>query len=85
VGEALTSPHAILNAINNACGARITVPALPEVVKAAIEKARDEVSRPTSDTRSPRWICPLHLAASRNFTRVTRRHRLAVRAARHQP
>src|SRR3990172_548350 len=43
VGEApLTSPHvAILNAIYNACGARITkVPALPEVVKAAIEKVR---------------------------------------------
>jgi aldehyde oxidoreductase len=43
VGEApLTSPHAaVLNAIFNASGARITkVPALPHVVKAAIEKAR---------------------------------------------
>jgi aldehyde oxidoreductase len=43
VGEApLTSPHvAILNAIYNACGARITkVPALPEVVLAAIKKAQ---------------------------------------------
>lgn len=40
VGEApLTAPHpAILNAIHNACGIRITrVPALPKVVKAAIE------------------------------------------------
>jgi len=40
VGEApLTAPHpAILNAIYNACGARITkVPAKPEVVKEAIE------------------------------------------------
>jgi aldehyde oxidoreductase len=40
VGEApLTAPHpAILNAIYNACGARVTkVPALPEVVKAALE------------------------------------------------
>jgi aldehyde oxidoreductase len=39
VGEApLTAPHpAILNAIYNACGARVTkVPALPEVVKAAL-------------------------------------------------
>ncbi len=39
VGEApLTSPHAaILNAINNACGVRITkLPALPQVVKAAL-------------------------------------------------
>ncbi|HJW75419.1 MAG: aldehyde oxidoreductase [Anaeromyxobacter sp. RBG_16_69_14] len=43
VGEApLTAPHAaILNAIFNASGARITkVPALPPVVKEAIEKAR---------------------------------------------
>ncbi|HVN20592.1 MAG TPA: molybdopterin cofactor-binding domain-containing protein, partial [Dongiaceae bacterium] len=41
VGEApLTAPHpAILNAIHNACGIRITrVPALPKVVKAAIEE-----------------------------------------------
>ena len=40
VGEApLTAPHpAILNAIYNACGVRITkVPALPEVIKAALE------------------------------------------------
>jgi aldehyde oxidoreductase len=40
VGEApLTAPHpAILNAIYNACGVRITkVPALPQVVKAALE------------------------------------------------
>jgi aldehyde oxidoreductase len=40
VGEApLTAPHpAILNAIYNACGIRITkVPALPKVVKAALE------------------------------------------------
>ncbi len=40
VGEApLTAPHpAILNAIYNACGVRITkVPALPEVVKAALD------------------------------------------------
>jgi aldehyde oxidoreductase len=39
VGEApLTAPHpAILNAIHNACGVRITkVPALPQVVKAAL-------------------------------------------------
>jgi len=43
VGEApLTAPHpAILNAIYNACGVRITrVPALPEVVKAALEAKR---------------------------------------------
>jgi aldehyde oxidoreductase len=43
VGEApLTAPHpAILNAIFNATGARITqVPALPEVVKAALAKVR---------------------------------------------
>ncbi|MGO9377542.1 MAG: molybdopterin-dependent aldehyde oxidoreductase [Dissulfurispiraceae bacterium] len=40
VGEApLTSPHAaILNAVYNACGARITsVPARPEVIKAALD------------------------------------------------
>jgi len=40
VGEApLTAPHpAILNAIHNACGIRITkVPALPKVVKAALQ------------------------------------------------
>lgn len=40
VGEApLTAPHpAILNAIYNACGVRITkVPALPEVIKAALD------------------------------------------------
>lgn len=40
VGEApLTAPHpAILNAIYNACGARVTkVPALPEVIKAALD------------------------------------------------
>ena len=46
VGEApLTAPHpAILNAIYNACGIRITkVPALPKVVKAALEaKAKSE-------------------------------------------
>ncbi|HET6436418.1 MAG TPA: molybdopterin cofactor-binding domain-containing protein [Anaeromyxobacter sp.] len=43
VGEApLTAPHpAILNAIHNACGVRITrVPALPQVVKAALEAKR---------------------------------------------
>ena len=43
VGEApLTAPHpAILNAIYNACGVRITkVPALPSVVKAALEAKR---------------------------------------------
>jgi aldehyde oxidoreductase len=43
VGEApLTAPHpAILNAIYNACGVRITkVPALPQVVKAALEAKR---------------------------------------------
>jgi aldehyde oxidoreductase len=43
VGEApLTSPHAaILNAVYNACGVRITrVPALPAVVKAGLEKLR---------------------------------------------
>ncbi|HET6413084.1 MAG TPA: molybdopterin cofactor-binding domain-containing protein [Anaeromyxobacter sp.] len=43
VGEApLTAPHpAILNAIYNACGVRITrIPALPEVVKAALEAKR---------------------------------------------
>jgi aldehyde oxidoreductase len=40
IGEApLTAPHpAILNAIHNACGIRITrVPALPKVVKAALD------------------------------------------------
>lgn len=40
VGEApLTAPHpAILNAIYNACGVRITkIPALPEVIKAALD------------------------------------------------
>ena len=40
VGEVpLTAPHpAILNAIYNATGARITkIPALPEVVKAALD------------------------------------------------
>jgi len=46
VGEApLTAPHpAILNAIHNACGIRITrVPALPKAVKAALaEKAKKE-------------------------------------------
>jgi len=45
VGEVpLTAPHpAILNAIHNACGVRITrVPALPKVVKAALEKAKQE-------------------------------------------
>jgi aldehyde oxidoreductase len=43
VGEApLTSPHAaILNAINNACGVRIKkVPALPEMIKAELEKKK---------------------------------------------
>jgi aldehyde oxidoreductase len=43
VGEApLTSPHAaIMNAIYNACGVRITkVPALPQAVKAALEAKR---------------------------------------------
>ena len=43
VGEApLTAPHpAILNAIYNACGARVTrVPAKPAVIKAALEQAR---------------------------------------------
>jgi aldehyde oxidoreductase len=43
VGEApLTAPHpAILNAIHNACGIRLTrVPALPQVVKAALEAKR---------------------------------------------
>jgi aldehyde oxidoreductase len=43
VGEApLTAPHpAILNAIYNACGARVTrVPAKPSVIKAAYEEAK---------------------------------------------
>jgi aldehyde oxidoreductase len=44
VGELpLTSPHAaIINAITNACGVRITrLPALPETVKAALEAKTD--------------------------------------------
>jgi len=47
VGEApLTAPHpAILNAVYNACGVRITrVPALPKVVKAALEARGRELA-----------------------------------------
>jgi len=48
VGEApLTAPHpAILNAVYNACGVRITrVPALPKVVKAALDaKGQEELA-----------------------------------------
>jgi aldehyde oxidoreductase len=46
VGEApLTAPHpAILNAIHNACGIRILrVPALPKIVKAALEAKKNEL------------------------------------------